>query len=196
MRSNGNLPLTDSRRISPQTTSSSGYHSDLSSATSANESPQSIQETLPITLEKSSSPSHLQKKTSLISTNSTYDKPLTNKNLSRISSFIRKQYERAKSKLISKPLSSSSQPPVSTITSCSKSTSITPLSHLSEDNYTLTNKQQQQSVSNQKSHYHQHYLSSVYKQNSYTKPVKRFFLIRILNIKIFKGLFCLCTSLT
>jgi len=182
MRSNGTLPITDTRRLSPQTTSSSGYHSDLSSATSANESPQSIHEILPITLEKSSSSStssssHVQKKTILIPTNPTYEKPLINKNLSRISSFIRKQYERAKSKLISKPLSSS-QAPTSTIITCSKATSTTPLSHLSENNYTLPIKQQQQqqenSSCNQKSHYHQQYLSSVYKQSSFTEPVKIF----------------------
>ncbi len=161
---------------------SNGNHSDLSSATSTNESPQSIQDILPNTLEKSSlssSSSHLQKKTVVLTTNSTYDKPITNKNLSRISSFIRKQYERAKSKFISKPLSSSiSQAPVSTITTCSKATSTTPLSQLSEDNYTLTTKQQQQhSIPNKKPHYHQHYLSSVYKQNSFTEPVSLFFLI-------------------
>jgi hypothetical protein len=191
MRSNGTLPITDIRRISPQTTTSSGYHSDLSSATSANESPQSIHEILPVTLEKSTSSSfssstssHLQKKTILLTTDPTYDKTLPNKNLSRISSFIRKQYERAKAKIIPKPLStSSSQAPVSTITTCTKATSTTPLSHLSEDNYTLSTKpklpqQQEQahSISNQKPHYHQHYLSSVYKQSSFTEPVKIFFL--------------------
>jgi hypothetical protein len=172
--------MTDTRRISPQTTSSSGYHSDLSSATSNNESPQSISEILPINLEKSSSSSnssssHIQKKTVLITTNSIYDKPVPHKNLSRLSSFIRKQYERAKSKLISKPLSSS-KVPISTITTCTKATSTTPLSHLSEDNYTLSTKQKQQpplphSLCNQKPHYRQHYLSSVYKQNSFTEPV-------------------------
>jgi hypothetical protein len=188
MRSNGTLPMTDTRRISPQTTSSSGYHSDLSSATSANESPQSIQEILPVTLEQSSSSctsssssSHLKKKT-----NVTYEKPLPNKNLSRLSSFIRKQYERAKSKFISKPLSSStsSQVPPSTITTCTKATSTTPLSHLSEDNYTLSTKEKQQhSTSNQKPHYHPHYLSSVYKQNSFTEPVGNiFFIIDKINI--------------
>jgi len=192
MRSNGTLPMTDPRRISPQTTSSSGYHSDLSSATSANESPQSI------TLEKSSSSSfspssHIQKKTVLITTNPTYEKPSTSKNLSRISSFIRKQYERAKSKLISKPISSS-QISAPTVTTCSKATSTTPLSHLSEDNYTLSTKQQQQrqhhqqqpySLSNQKPHYHQHYLSSVYKQSSFTEPVKIFLFLIKRKINIF-----------
>jgi len=184
MRSNGTLPMTDTRRISPQTTSSSGYHSDLSSATSANESPQSIHEILANTLEKSSSSSfssssNLKNKTILITTNPTFEKPLTNKNLSRLSSFIRKQYERAKSKLISKPLSSS-QGPASTIITCSKATSTTPLSHLSQNNYSLPIKpkqpqqQQQQpphSICNQKPHYHQHYLSSVYKKSSFTEPV-------------------------
>ncbi|CAF1023850.1 unnamed protein product [Adineta steineri] len=171
MRSNGNLSMTDTRRISPQTTSSSGYHSDLSSAISANESPQSIHEILPHTFDKFSSSSQIQKRTVLVTTttNSTYEKSLPNKNLSRISSFIRRHYERAKSKLVSKSLSSSlsstSQAPISTITTCSKATSTTPLSHLSEDNYALTNKQN--SICNQKPHY----LSSVYKQNSHTEPV-------------------------
>ena len=187
MRSTGTLPLTDIRRISPQTTSSSGYHSDLSSATFTNESPQSIPEIHPITLEKSSSTSTAstshcpQQKPIFITAKSTSEKSSEQKNLSRLSSFIRKQYERAKSKFISKTLSSS-QP--SAITTCTKATSTTPLSHLSEDNYTLSTKQQQQpssqqqqahlpshSLCNQKSHYHQYYLSSVYKQNSSTQPV-------------------------
>jgi hypothetical protein len=207
MRSNGTLPMTDTHRISPQTTSSSGYHSDLSSATSANESPQSIHEILTNTLEKSSSSSfssssNLKNKTILITTNPTFEKPLINKNLSRISSFIRKQYERAKSKLISKPLSSS-QAPTSTIITCSKATSTTPLTHLSQDNYTLPTKPQQQqqqqpnSICNQKPHYHQHYLSSVYKQSSFTEPVNIFlFSFKIINKYFSIGLFCLCTSFT
>lgn len=185
MRSNGTLPLTDTRRISPQTTSSSGYHSDLSSATFTNESPQSISEIHPISLEKSSLSSTTtthssQHKPIFITTKPTLEKSTEQKSLSRISSFIRKQYERAKSKLISKT-HSSTQP--STLTTCTKATSTTPLSHLSEDNYTLSTKQQQQpaqaqsthlpshSLCNQKSHYHQYYLSSVYKQNSSTQPV-------------------------
>ena len=194
MRSNGTLPLTDIRRISPQTTSSSGYHSDLSSATSANESPQSISEIHPNTLEKSSSSSSSstshcpQKAIFITTTNSISDKSSQQKNFSRLSSFIRKQYERARSKLTSKT-HSSSQASTMTITTCTKATSTTPLSHLSEVNYTLSSKppasQQQgqtqqkqqhlpsQSLCNQKSHYHQYYLSSVYKQNSSTQPVDK-----------------------
>ncbi|CAF1450506.1 unnamed protein product [Rotaria sp. Silwood1] len=176
MRSNGTLPMTDSRRISPQTTSSSGYHSDLSSATPANQSPQSIHDILPVTLEKScissssSSSSQLQKKTISAINNSTYDKLLINKNLSRISSFIRKQYERAKSKFISKPLLSSSQIHVPKTTTCSKATSTTPITHLLEDNSILTNKQDY-SICNKKPYYHQNNLSSVYQQSSFTEPV-------------------------
>jgi len=207
MRSNGTLPMTDTRRISPQTTSSSGYHSDLSSATSTNDSPQSIHEILPSNLEKSSSSStsssHIQKKTVLITTNSTYDRPVPHKNLSRLSSFIRKQYERAKSKFIAKPLSSSSsssKAPRSTITTCTKATSTTPLSHLSEDNYTLSTKQpqqQQHSLCNQKPHYQQRYLSSVYKQNSFTEPVNLYFFLKKILFFLLrsKGLFCLYTSI-
>lgn len=166
MRSNGTLPLTDTRRLSPQTTVSSGYHSDLSSATSANESPQSIQDILPVTLDKSSC-SQIQKKTVLLTTNSLYEKPSSQKNVSRISSFLRKQYERAKSKFSSKSLSSS-QAPVTTVITSSKATSTTPLS---DDNYNLSSKQQQQAQHSLKPHYHKHYLSSVYKQNSHTEPV-------------------------
>ncbi|CAF0982701.1 unnamed protein product [Adineta ricciae] len=179
MRSNGNLSMTDTRRISPQTTSSSGYHSDLSSATSTNESPQSIHEILPIQYEKatSSSSAQTQKKTLTLTTNSTHDKSVTNKNLSRLSSFIRKQYERAKSKLTSKPLSSSTYVPTSTVPTCSKATSTTPLSHLSEETYTMASKQN--SISNPKSHY----LSSVYKQNSYTEPVYSVYVQPIMNNK-------------
>ncbi|CAF0904516.1 unnamed protein product [Rotaria sordida] len=179
MRSNGNVPMTDSRRISPQTTSSSGYHSDLSSATPANQSPQSIHEILPNTLEKSSlstsSSLQLQEKTISITNNSTYDKLIVNKNLSRISSFIRRQYERAKSKFISKPLlsssSSSSQVHVPKITTCSKATSTTPITHLSEDNSISLNKQEYSIYNNKKPYYHQNNLSSVYQQSSFTEPV-------------------------
>jgi hypothetical protein len=205
MRSNVTLTMTDTRRISPQTTSSSGYHSDLSSATSTNESPQSIHESLPSSLEKSSSSStsssHIPKKTVLITANSIYDKSVAHKNISRLSSFIRKQYERAKSKFIPKPLSSS-KAPTSTITTCTKATSTTPLSHLSEDNYSLSTKQQQQkqqplpshSLCNQKPHYRQHYLSSVYKQNPFSEPVN-FSFMKISLLFILKGLFCLYTSI-
>jgi hypothetical protein len=96
--------MTDTHRLSPQTTtSSSGYHSDLSST---NQSPQSIHEN-PIEL-------IIQKK--------------TNKNFSRISSFIRKQYEKAKLRFLS-----SKQRPSSPITTFSKSTSTTALTNVSEN---------------------------------------------------------------
>jgi hypothetical protein len=136
MHSNDVLQMTDTRRLSPQTTTSSGYHSDLSST---NESTHGITPTT--TLEQSSS-SEIPKKT-------IDNKSLTNKNLSRISSFIRKQYERAKTKLIP----TKQRPPA--ITTSSKATSITPLPHLTENNYT---KQQQ------------HYLSTIYQQSSFIEP--------------------------
>lgn len=178
MRSNGTLPLTDTRRLSPQTTVSSGYHSDLSSATSTNESPQSIQDILPVTLDKSSS-SQIQKKTILLCEKS----PSTQKNVSRISSFLRKQYERARSKFSTKP-TGSSQGPVTTVTTSSKATSTTPLSQLSDHNYNLVSKQKQQAQPSLKPHYPKHYLSSVYKQNSYTEPVGENveFLIKIFSL--------------
>ncbi|CAF4445415.1 unnamed protein product [Rotaria socialis] len=175
MRSNGHLPISDPRRISPQTTSSSGYHSDLSSATPVNGSPQSIHEILPSTLEKSSisstssSTSQSQNKSLSITTNSTYDKPVTSKNLSRLSSFIRKQYERAKSKFTSK--STSSQIYASAVTTCSKATSTAPLTHLSEDSSIIMNKQIENSVSNKKSSYYPNNYSSIYQQSSFTEPV-------------------------
>lgn len=77
MRSNNALQMTDTRRLSPQTTSSSGYHSDLSSA---NQSPQSIHE-------------NIEPLTSI-----PYEKKL-NKSFSRLSSFLHKQYEKVKLKL-------------------------------------------------------------------------------------------------
>jgi hypothetical protein len=179
MRSTGNLHMSDVRRISPQTTSSSGYHSDLSSATSTNQSPQSIHEILPTTLEKSHlsplSSVHSQQKSLNIANNSTYGKPVTNKNLSRLSSFLRRQYERARSKLSmttttfhSHPKTYLSQAPVSNVVAtCSKATSTTPLSHLSDEHYKYPTKQQQYASSNQNAHY----LTAVYKQSSFTEPV-------------------------
>ena len=187
MRSTGHLSMSDSRRLSPQTTSSSGYHSDLSSATSTNESPQSIHEILPTTSEKcsSTSSSYRHPKIMVMSTDAAHDKSSANKNLSRLSSFLRRQYERAKSRLTTNQPASkahASQVPASSVTTCSKATSTTPLSHLSEDNYISTiktrPKQQQQqqqqhqyAPSNQEPNYRPHYLSSVYKQSSFTEPV-------------------------
>ncbi len=103
MRTNDVLQMTDTHRLSSQTTSSSGYHSDLSSS---NQSPQSIHENPiePITEKK------------------------INKNFSRISSFIRKQYEKAKLKLM--PSRQHTSSPVSTF---SKSTSTTALPNSSEN---------------------------------------------------------------
>jgi len=130
MRSNDVIQMTDIRRISPQTTSSSGYHSDLSSA---NQSPQSIHEniiepTIVLQIEKK-----------------------TGKSFSRLSSFIRKQYERAKLKLLSSKQQPPRPPPVTT---CSKATSTTPLSYLSESSYI---KLQQP--------------SSIHKRSSFIEPV-------------------------
>lgn len=180
MRSTMNLRLSDTRRISPQTTTSSGYHSDLSSATSANQSPQSIQDILPDALDKSVSLStSTQKKTVPTHEKST----TTNKNLSRLSSFLRRQYDKARSKLSSvthqPPLSSgipsstssSSQQKTSSVSTtvvhtCSKGTSTTPLSHLSSTTYAYPTKSQQ------KTYYQPQYLSAVYKQSSYAEPVR------------------------
>lgn len=75
MSSNDVLRMTDTRRLSPQTTSSSGYHSDLSSN---NQSPQSIHDNSRERIDKS-----------------------TNNNFARLSCFLRKQYEKAKLKLLS-----------------------------------------------------------------------------------------------
>ena len=114
MRSNVVLQPSDTRRLSPQTTSSSGYHSDLSSS---NESPQSIHDAAAAAVVAGEPASY-----------SSYDRRTTtdrkssaNKNLARLSTFFRQQYERAKSKLLP---SRASIPSVST---CSKATSITPV---------------------------------------------------------------------
>ncbi len=131
MRSNDGREMTDTRRLSPQTISSSGYHSDLSSS---NQSPQSIHEN---TIEQPTS-SQTEKK--------------TNKNLSRLSSFLRKQYERAKLKFLS------SKQPSLPIKTCSKATSMTPLTYISENNHL---KSQQPS-------------SSVNKRSSFIEPVRYF----------------------
>jgi hypothetical protein len=134
--------MIDTHRLSPQTTSSSGYHSDLSST---NQSPQSIHENLPSTIEQS---------------NSSQSEKKINKNFSRISSFLRKQYERAKLKFIS---SKQPPPPPPPIKTCTKATSTTPLSYLSENNHI---KSQQLSSS-----------SSISKQNSLNEPVNYFHFI-------------------
>lgn len=75
MSSNDVLGMTDTRRLSPQTTSSSGYHSDLSST---NQSPQSIHDNSRERIDKNA-----------------------NKNFARLSCFLRKQYEKAKWKFLS-----------------------------------------------------------------------------------------------
>ncbi len=127
MPSNDVLQMTDIRRLSPQTTSSSGYHSDLSSV---NQSPQLIHEN-PIEPMTSSLPT---------------EKKTNNKNFSRLSNFLRKQYEKAKLKLIS-----SKQRPSQPVITCSKSTSTTALSD------SLENKTQQ---------------LSIHKRSSFIEPVQ------------------------
>lgn len=117
--------MTDTRRLSPQTTSSSGYHSDLSLS---NGSPQSIKE---------HQSTHLE-------TNE--NKPTKFKNLTRLSTFIRKQYERAKSKFTSRKSDPSS------LQTYSKATSTTPSSYTSDNNHIPLS-------------------SSVYTQNSFIEPV-------------------------
>ncbi|CAF1085479.1 unnamed protein product [Rotaria sp. Silwood1] len=146
MHSNVVLQRTDTRRLSPQTTSSSGYHSDLSST---NESPQSIHENRS-TINKQSNYVQINK-TINNNNNNNNNKSLKTKNISRISSFIRKQYERAKSKLILKRHYHQSSP----IKTCSKATSTTPLSYLSENN----NIKLRQS-------------SPIYQQSSFIEPSK------------------------
>ena len=117
MRPNVVLQPSDTRRLSPQTTSSSGYHSDLSSS---NESPQSIHDAAVVVAGESASPDRRT---------TTDRKSSANKNLARLSTFFRQQYERAKSKLLP---SRASIPSVST---CSKATSITPVSPYANSNY-------------------------------------------------------------
>jgi Rps23 Pro-64 3,4-dihydroxylase Tpa1-like proline 4-hydroxylase len=133
MHSNDVLQMTDTRRLSPQTTSSSGYHSDLSSST--DQSPQLIHENVSTTIVQSTS-LEVEKK--------------INKSFTRLSSFIRRQYERARLKLIS-----SKQPPPP-IKTCSKATSITPLSYLSENNHIKSSQPS----------------TSIYKRSSFIEPVK------------------------
>ena len=128
--------ITDTRRSSPQTTSSSGYQSDLSLT---NESPQSI----PHILEQSTY-SQTDKKT------------IDKNNFSRITSFIRKQYERAKSKLL----------PQKQVITCSKATSTTPLSYVSDKTYLKPS-------------------SCHYNKSSFIEPVKEIFYFKNLNILFF-----------
>ena len=102
MSSNDVLRMTDTRRLSPQTTSSSGYHSDLSSN---NQSPQSIHDNSREEIDKS-----------------------TNKNFARLSCFLRKQYEKAKLKLLS-----SKQRPILLVETSCKATSTTALTNNPEN---------------------------------------------------------------
>ena len=111
MRSNGAIAMSDTRRLSPQTTSSSGYHSEFSST---NESPQSIDDVLSLPIEQVSSISSQVSQQPKVSTG--------RKSLARISSFLRQQYQRAKSKFI--PSKRSAPPAIST---CTKATSTTPV---------------------------------------------------------------------
>ncbi|CAF3138805.1 unnamed protein product [Rotaria socialis] len=117
MHSNSILPMADNRHFSPQTTNSSGYHSDLSLAT---ESPQSVKENL----------STLNIESNFVQSNKNIDdkKSFKSKNITRLSSYLHKQYERAKSKLVIKK---QLQFPIKL---CSKATSTTPLSHLADNN--------------------------------------------------------------
>ncbi|CAF1073448.1 unnamed protein product [Adineta steineri] len=136
MHSNGAFRIaTDTLRLSPQTTSSSGYHSDLSST---HESPGSINGN--ITTHTDQYSCRIRKKTA-------DNKLLKNKSLSQISNFIRKQYERAKSKLISEKQHTR---PIQT---CTKSTSTTPLSYLSQSHHAKS-------------------VSSNYRQSSFIEPVR------------------------
>ena len=112
--------MTDTRRQAPQTTSSSGYHNDFSSVY---ESPQFIRRIQPKPILEQSNLSKRKK-----STIENY-LSLTN-NLIRLSSFLRKQYERAKSKLIL------NKRVPSRITTCSKATSTTALCFLKDSNHT------------------------------------------------------------
>lgn len=166
MHSSNIRQITDIRHVSPQTTSSSGYHSDLSST---NESPQSIHDSRQAPQEQSTS-NETDKKTNS-------DKSSQNKNFSLISTFLRKQYERAKSKLVSKKDLTNS------VTKCSKATSTTPLNYLSE----ATHRRLPQ-------------LSSNYKQSAFIQPViqKIIFSMHFEFNKILfylvKNSFCICSS--
>lgn len=185
MHSNVNLPMTDSRRISPQTTASSGYHSDLSSATSTNQSPQSLHEIVSVPIDKSPRSSRtlstlamrVPKQNSSLIDNSVYDKASTQKNLSRISSFIRRQYERARSKFTSHNNNTSQQQRIpintNTVKTCTKATSTTPLHHLTgEHSLAYSTKSPSNGCYRQTTNnYRAQYLPTSYKHSSYTEPV-------------------------
>ncbi|CAF2738991.1 unnamed protein product [Rotaria sp. Silwood2] len=155
MHSNRVLQMTDTRRLSPQTTSSSGYHSDLSST---NESPQSIRENRPT----------INKQSCCVQINN--DKSLQTKNISRISSFIRKQYERAKSKLILKK--SHHHHRLSPIKTCSKATSTTPLNYLTENNRTKLRQSSSSSIYQRSSFMEPSMIHSIHVQPLYDNQIK------------------------
>lgn len=131
MRSNNVLQMTDTRRLSPQTTSSSGYHSDLSSSLT-NQSPESIHD-------------NSEQSSSLIQP----PEKKFNKSFTRLSNFLHKQYEKVKLKLVS-----SKQTSTSTIATCSKATSTTPICYPLENNQPKIQ-------------------SCIYKRSSFIEPVKK-----------------------
>ncbi|UJR22377.1 hypothetical protein I4U23_025439 [Adineta vaga] len=133
MDSNIVLRVTDTRCLSPQTIGSSGYHSDLSST---NDSPGSIHDNRNVHVEYYSSV-QIRKKTQ--------DNKMTS--LAQISNFLRKQYERAKSKFISEKHHSR------TMKTSTKATSTTPIPYLTDK-------------------LHQPTLPSRYKQSSFIEPVR------------------------
>ncbi|CAF1537744.1 unnamed protein product [Adineta ricciae] len=132
MHSNIVLRVADTR-LSPQTISSSGYHSDLSST---NDSP-------------GSSHRNRHEYVEYYASIPVRTKIQTNKmtSLSQISNFLRKQYERAKSKFLSEKHHSS------TIKTSTKATSTTPVPYLTDS-------------------IHRPSMISKYKQSSFIEPVR------------------------
>ena len=155
MHSNIVLRVADTR-LSPQTISSSGYHSDLSST---NDSP-------------GSSHRNRHERVEYYASIPVRTKIQTNKmtSLSQVSNFLRKQYERAKSKFISEKHHSR------TIKTSTKATSTTPVPYLMDS-------------------IHRPSMLSKYKQSSFIEPVR--FLVKSIDSNLpisFSRRYVLCMS--
>lgn len=115
MHSSVVLRVSDTRCVSPQTISSSGYHSDLSST---NDSPRSTHDH-PLGYVGSYPSMRARKKAD----------ESKRTGLTQISDFIRKQYARAKSKFVCE------KPQLRTVETCAKSTSTTTMPFLRDSQY-------------------------------------------------------------
>ncbi|CAF0754972.1 unnamed protein product [Didymodactylos carnosus] len=178
-RQNDIKRLVNDARISPQT-NSSGYHSDLSCLSSANESPQlDVQPEANNRYAPLATNSTLKEKsatvcrTNNIECDDHHQKQKSNNiipNKSRFQSFLRRQYEKAKQKLLPKPSSTKKAPNTITTnvttTTIGTSTSSNSINILSDsNNYNSVN------TNNNHTKQPKQYLTSVYQHSVGSEPI-------------------------